>query len=267
MLNYQVISANLPSELNIVLMHGLFGESGNLMNIAKVLQESLNATVVVPDMLSHGLSVKREHMTYSLMAEYVEGLISHLNLNFVVLVGHSMGGKIAMQMIERARHAYLAVVIADIAPVDYPLIHTPIFDAMLHIDNALSAGEIQQRKQADAMLMNAVPEVPLRQFLLKNLKRNNEKQWAWQFGLSQLAGSYPELAQAPLHHGNASDIPCLVIKGGLSDYIQVSAEAAFNARFNDISFKIIQGVGHWLHAEKPQLFTRIITQFIQSKIA
>ena len=265
MLNHQLLLADQAEPLSIVLMHGLFGESGNLMNIAKALHESLDATVVVPDMLSHGLSEHTANLSYSVMAESVEQLIDRLKLDNVVLIGHSMGGKVVMQMAARQKHFYKAVIIADIAPVDYDLVHSPIIESMLEIERAFDSGNITQRKEADQILALSVEAASLRQFLLKNLKRNSNKQWAWQFGLHEIAQGYSQLAKSPSFqaHAKVYDEPCLVIKGGDSNYIKRKHHDAFQLRFSHLKFKVIEGAGHWLHAEKPRLFISLIQQFLR----
>jgi len=273
MLHYQLISDDnsLSNRPCIVLMHGLFGESGNLLNIAKALHHELDLPVLLPDMLNHGRSAHQLPMSYPVMADSVEQLLDYLHLHLdldthlTILLGHSMGGKVAMQMASNKPHHYKAVIVADIAPVDYALIHRPIIEVMQEVEQALRAGWISQRREADKLLAKVVPQASLRQFLLKNLKRSPEKKWGWQFGLNEIAESYPELAKAPsfdLSAGHAcSDAPLLIIKGANSDYIQPDAQAAFAQRFSQIELKIINGAGHWLHADKPQLFINIVLRF------
>ena len=264
MLNYQHFPAAKPNAMNIVLMHGLFGESGNLVGIAKALNTALDANVIVPDMLSHGASPRANAMTYSTLAQAVEQLIEQLQINNIALIGHSMGGKVAMQLAQRQRFNYLAVIVADIAPVDYALVHNPVIESMLKIEHDFKAGRISQRREADEILAETGEPTAVRQFLLKNLKRDANGMWQWQFGLHEIAASYPALAKAPKLNDDDKPFapPCLVIKGANSNYILMSHQADFNARFSDISFKVIQGAGHWLHAEKPRLFVSLISQFL-----
>ncbi|NRA41194.1 MAG: alpha/beta fold hydrolase [Pseudomonadales bacterium] len=267
MLHYQLLPSASQSSTSLILMHGLFGESGNLMNIAKALHQQLDINVILADMINHGASPHSYHMSYIAMAESVEALIDDLHLEHVILLGHSMGGKVAMQMAARATFDYQGLIIADIAPVDYPPLHLPIIEAMQRIEQAFLVGQIRQRREADAMLAEAVGELSLRQFLLKNLKRQADHRWSWQFGLAEIAESYPELAKAPqfdesLHQCFAA--PTLVIKGENSDYVQKASTAAFEQRFSDLQLKVISDAGHWLHAEKPQLFINTVQRYLQS---
>ncbi len=272
-------------QLNIILMHGLFGESSNLMNLAQMLSEQLKANVFSVDMLNHGASPHTTDMSYPSMAESVESLLSivpELNTGLsteldkdlnkldskpIVLIGHSMGGKVAMQMAARQVYSYSAVVIADIAPVDYSLVHLPIIAALKDVDQSFSENTITQRKQAESILANTIEEPALRQFLLKNLKRDVNKRWHWQFGLSEIELCYPELARQPMfEQGSRFNNPCLIIKGGASNYISTDSQEAFELRFSQIDFKVIDGAGHWLHAEKPKLFVSLIARFIKQNV-
>ena len=248
----------------IILMHGLFGESGNLQAIAQSMNKTLNINVIVPDMLNHGRSPHSGKMSYLDMALSVELLIDHLNLVRPILIGHSMGGKIAIQMVANASYEYTACVIVDIAPVDYLPAHLPIIKSMQFIALAFGEQRIYQRREADALLKDAVEQSSLRQFLLKNLKRNAEKQWQWQFGLNEISANYSLIVKPPIFSDKSRVFsnPCLVIKGADSDYIDVASQPQFDRRFSDIQFKIINGAGHWLHSEKPELFCRLIHAFI-----
>lgn len=248
-LNYEVQGKGAP----VVLLHGLFGDLDNLKGLGRELQH--NYQVIYVDLRNHGDSPHTEAMDFALMATDLQQLLQQLNLDAVHLVGHSLGGKVAMEFALRYPHQALSVVAADIAPVAYEAKHHHILDALSGLDLSL----ISSRKEADQALAKSIDTLGVRQFLLKNLRLDDGK-FCWRLNLPALQHNYPTLAGA-VTEGNY-DGPILFIKGGDSDYLLTEHESAIRQRFSTVELKVIEGTGHWLHAEKPQIFNRLVTAFL-----
>lgn len=242
----------------IVLLHGMFGMSDNLLNLAQNLAKDYH--VIIPDLINHGKSPHRDEMTYPLMARDVMAVLDHLKIEHFSIMGHSMGGKVAMQIAHDYSDRVNQLIVADIAPVDYPSRHKKIIAAMFAVKNQ----QITQRREADHILAMYIPEAPLRQFFMKNMHKTAEGCWTWRFGIDEIAAAYPHLCAAPvLRHPVIQN--CLFIKGGGSDYITEEHLPIIRRYFSNPSFKIIDKAGHWLHAEKPQIFNRLVINFFSAK--
>lgn len=248
-LNYE-IQGNGQS---VVLLHGLFGDLDNLKGLGRELQQ--NYQVIYVDLRNHGDSPHTEAMNFALMAADIHRLLQQLQTGPVHIVGHSLGGKVAMEFALRYPEQALSVVAADIAPVAYDPKHHHILDAL----SALDLATITTRKQADQALAEAIDTLGVRQFLLKNLRLDHGSA-SWRLNLSALQHNYPSLSGAVSEGSYAG--PILFIKGGDSDYLLNQHEAAIRQRFSNVELKIIEGTGHWLHAEKPQIFNRLVAAFL-----
>lgn len=243
----------------LVLLHGLFGQANNLLPIARSLAE--NFCVIVPDLRNHGQSFHAPSMSYQEMADDVIALLDHLGVDDFYLLGHSMGGKVAMHIAQMRSQRVAALVCADIAPVDYPFWHSEIINSLQAID----LNSVASRKQVDDTLIAAIPEIEIRQFLLSNLKRRDGS-WYWQFGLQGIADAYAQIASNSLQP-KPVNCPSLFIKGELSDYITEDGVEPIRYYFPTAQFKIISGAGHWLHSQKPEVFTGIVRRFFQARQA
>lgn len=248
-LNYEIQG----SGSSVVLLHGLFGDLDNLKGLGRELQQ--NYQVIYVDLRNHGDSPHSDSMDFAVMAADLQQLLSRLKRDAVHLVGHSLGGKVAMEFALRYPQQALSVVAADIAPVAYEAKHHHILDAL----SALDLGAIHSRKQADQALAKHIDTLGVRQFLLKNL-RLDDGTFCWRLNLLALQHHYPTLAGAVSSGSYAG--PILFIKGGDSDYLLAEHEAAIRQRFSHVELKVIEGTGHWLHAEKPQIFNRLVMAFL-----
>lgn len=240
----------------IVLIHGLFGSYENLGVIARALAGQWQ--VVNLDMRNHGLSGWHDTMSYALMAEDVKETLDHLGLEPVVLLGHSMGGKIAMEFALRYPERVSKLILADISPVQNRPRHLEILSALDSID----LSNLQSRQQADQQLALSVTETGVRQFLLKSLYKKDD-QFRWRFNVKALIANYPQLLEAPPSKGPYTG-PTLFIKGAESDYLLPEHQSLIQQLFPHSKAKVIMGTGHWLHAEKPVAFAKIVTDFLLS---
>lgn len=240
----------------IVLIHGLFGSYENLGVIARALAGQWQ--VINLDMRNHGRSDWHDSMSYALMAEDVKETLDHLGLEQVILLGHSMGGKIAMEFALRYPERVSKLILADISPVQNRPRHLEILSALDGID----LDSLQSRQHADQQLALAITETGVRQFLLKSLYKDGD-QFRWRFNVKALIANYSQLLEAPPSKGPYSG-PTLFIKGAESDYLLPEHQSLIQQLFPHSKAKVIMGTGHWLHAEKPVAFAKIVTDFLLS---
>ena len=250
-LNYKQIGQGS----DVVLIHGLFGSLENLNVIAKPLSEHFCVTNV--DLRNHGLSPHSDEMDYLAMANDIMELMAKLKIQKAHLVGHSMGGKVAMQVALTHSELVNKLVVLDIAPVSYPARHTQIIEAL----NAVKNADIGDRKQADLLMQPYIEELGVRQFLLKSLYKNDAGKFVWRFNLSVLDNKYSTITDN-INANNSCLCETLFIKGNDSDYILAEHREAINSLFKNVSAKIIHGAGHWLHAQKPQAVNKAINDFL-----
>jgi len=257
-LNHRISGAGEP----LVLLHGLFGSLDNLGGIARRLEDQWQIHGL--DLRNHGGSPHTETMDYPAMAADVIAYLDSQGVQQANILGHSMGGKVAMQLALSYPDRVRSVIVADIAPVTYP----PRHDAVLEGMKNLSLDGVDSRKQADAALAGYVELAGVRQFLLKNLERIPDEQpssegevFRWRLNLPVIDACYQNLAAAP--DGQAPyQGPVLFIKGADSAYIQEKHRGAIKNLFPNAELKVIEGTGHWLHAEKADTFAALCRRFL-----
>ena len=254
-INY-TYSANPNSNQLLVLLHGLFGSQDNLSVVARYFKDRVN--VLSLDLPDHGNSDHLASFTLAQCADAILPVIEKHKAEKTTFLGHSLGGKVGMYLALTHPQAIDNLIVADIAPVSYPSRHDAIIKALKDVP----LHTLSSRRDADEHLKGGIPEAGVRQFLLKSLYQNDAKEWRWRFNLSGLADSYENIKSWP-------DIdktfvkPVLFIKGGNSDYIMPSMQGAIAALFPNAKAHVIDNVGHWLHAEKPDVFNRVIEKQIQ----
>lgn len=252
-------SHSLGKGPNLIILHGLFGSGDNWRSVAKALSEHYRVHCL--DLPNHGQSPWTDELNYPAFASAVRDWINANNIDHSLLLGHSMGGKTAMQLALSGDTDWLQkLVIVDIAPRDYPPHHQTIFAALDAID--LSAHS-DRRSVEQALMANGVRDLGIRQFLLKSLYRDDANQLAWRFNLALLKSDYNGIATAPDFDQPYAG-PTLFIKGMNSDYISQDDQSAIEERFPNAKAKLIEGAGHWPHAEKPRAFMRILDGFLGS---
>ncbi len=253
LLNYQ----QLGQGEHIVLIHGLFGSLENLNMVAKDLSQHYCVTSV--DVRNHGGSFHQEGMSYIDLAQDVINLLEVLSIDFCHLLGHSMGGKIAMQIAILFPQRIKKLIVADIAPVEYPAHHLTIIEGLQAIDLA----KVNKRKDADNQLEKYVDDVGVRQFLLRNVAMNEQRQFQFKCNLNNIEQGYPQIMQSNIAQDDQQfSGSTLFIKGGNSNYILAKHQKAIARLFPNAKAKIIQGSGHWLHAEKTVAFNKIVLNFL-----
>ncbi|WP_354624363.1 alpha/beta fold hydrolase [Psychromonas sp. MME2] len=257
LLNYllkpQALNETDQKHGNIFILHGLFGSLSNLSPLAKSLA-SRQQTICV-DLRNHGNSQHSKIMTYDAMANDIFTLADHLDIEHFSIIGHSMGGKVAMSCALQQPQRVNKLVIADIAPVSYDNKHSSVFAGL----NAIRNCKIENKQEADIILSQYVKEAGVRQFLLKSLRLKNN-QYDFQFNLDALSRNYDHICSWP-EYSSAFVNQTLFIKGANSDYINTQSQPVIQRLFPNASGKIIENTGHWLHAEKPDIFNRLVGKF------
>jgi esterase len=254
-LNYQQVGQGK----HIVLIHGLFGSLENLNMVAKSLSQDYCVTSV--DVRNHGNSFHQQGMNYQELAQDVINLLDDLSIEHCHILGHSMGGKIAMKIALSFPERLNKLIVADIAPVKYPAHHLTIIEGLQAIDLT----QVHKRKDADVQLARYVADNGVRPFLLRNLTLNKQGIFQFKCNLDYIALGYEQIMQS-LSEQTSQQFTgdTLFIKGANSDYILPEHQRAITLLFPKAKAKIIQGAGHWLHAEKTVAFNKTVASFLNS---
>ena len=248
-LNYQEKGNGYP----VILIHGMFGSLSNLGNLARCLSNQFR--VISVDLRNHGDSPHDSVFDMATMAEDILYLMDILSLPTAFIVGHSLGGKVGMQLALSHSDRVTKLVVADISPVTYQPRNDPALNGLI----ALSKASIQNRNQAEELLADFISDSQTCAFLLKNLKRNDDR-FVLKLNMNAVIENYgTALVAAP--SGDRFDNPCLFIKGETSAYIQEKHRSIITDMFPNSQVNVISGAGHWLHAEKPKLFNNQVMEF------
>jgi pimeloyl-ACP methyl ester carboxylesterase len=242
----------------VVFCHGLFGQGRNWNGIAKLLTGSHRALLV--DLPHHGRSGWSEDFDYPDVADEVAGLLS--SDDPVTLVGHSMGGKVAMVLALRHQELVARLCVVDIAPVDYG--HTDEFEGYVEAMRGLDLETVERRADADAALADAVPNQTVRDFLLQNLRRDGDG-WRWQANLEVLGDELKTISGWPedqLDGLAPYDGPVLWVAGADSNYVRPEHEEAMTRWFPRHRRVVVKGAGHWVHSQQPEVFTEVLKRFV-----
>ncbi len=240
---------NGEGENAIIILPGLLGSSANWQSIAKRMGQ--RRTVYTLDMRNHGQSPWSDHMNYPAMSDDVAEFISTLDHKKVCLLGHSMGGKVAMRLAFNAPQLIDSLIIADIAPLRYLHDFDDFITAMMNLDLT----SFTRRSDADAALATSVDSPPIRSFLLHNLSfEPNRDAYAWRPNLNVLLNAMPEITGFSLSDTDTFNKPSLFIHGANSDYVTPAGKKLISQHFRGASFNKLENAGHWLHAEQPGAF-------------
>lgn len=241
----------------VVLLHGLFGSGSNLGALSRALQDSFSVYSV--DLPNHGDSDWLEEADLATIASALADWLAHRGLARARFVGHSLGGKVAMQLALAQPDRVAALVVADIAPVAYPPHHDTVFAAL----DAVAAAQCSSRQAAAEIMAQHLQEEQVIQFLLSNLRRDGAAGiYRWRFNLEGLKRGYAAVRAEPAGH-RAFPGPVLFIKGGDSDYIRAEHRSHILSLFPAAEMKIMPGCGHWLHVQRPSLFNSLVGRFLR----
>jgi esterase len=252
-LHYQVQGQGSP----LVILHGFLGSLDNWHTASKRLSESFK--VYSLDLRNHGQSLHNELMSYPIMAEDLLEFLDEENLAEANLLGHSMGGKVVMQLATEHAERVSKLVVVDIAPKAYPPSQRPLLEALRKIDlkKFKSFGEI------DAVLTPAVHDDTTRRFLIKNLAREPTTGFRWKIDLDAIINNYDELTRS-ISAKNKLNKPTCFIRAGRSKYIQGEDIGEIVEIFPQAQIVTIPEAGHWVHVDAAEKFLRIVTDFLKS---
>jgi esterase len=239
----------------IVILHGLFGSSDNWLTQAKLLSSEYKVYTV--DLRNHGQSPHDNEFTYQAMVEDLRELFEELSLSDVTLIGHSMGGKAAMNFALAYPSKVERLVVVDIAPRVYDLEHYVIADGLA----AIPINEITSRNEAEEALKNYVSDSGTRQFLLKNLQRKAEGGFTWKINLPVIRQQLSNIGVDLLIEGKFSK-PTLFVRGANSSYV-LDADLKKIKDIFPASIVKTMDTGHWVQAEKPQEFVQEVTSWLK----
>jgi pimeloyl-ACP methyl ester carboxylesterase len=248
----------------LVILHGLLGMSDNWITIGKSLAE--HYSVWIPDQRNHGRSPHHPVHTYETLAGDLKTFLQDHSIEKPIIVGHSMGGKVAMHFAGLYPDSISSLVVVDIAPVSYlersgarRSEHRIILETMAGMNLKL----VKTRTEAEDMLATAIPSIRIRQFILKNLSRNESGEFVWHCNVPVLLESLDGIMGSAGHtEPSALTSKTLFIRGALSDYIRPEDEPGIHSLFPGAELITIQGAGHWVHAEQPSLFLDAILGFL-----
>ena len=240
-----------------VILHGFLGMADNWKTLGTQWSEN-GFQVHLLDQRNHGRSFHTDGFDYNEMAQDVKRYCEEHQLENIVLLGHSMGGKVSMRCAVLFPGLIDKLIIADIAPKTYPPHHSDIIHALQSVD----LESLKSRSDADESLGKGIKDFGTRQFLLKSLYRSSKNTYDWRFNLPALA-----IAQSNVGTHDAIEqpikIPTLFIRGGDSGYILDTDKPAIDHAFAKAELHTIANAGHWLHAEQPEEFNKLVEKFVK----
>lgn len=241
----------------LLILHGFLGMSDNWKTLgAQFASEGFQVHLL--DLRNHGRSFHSDEFSYEIMSQDVYDYCKANNLEKVSIIGHSMGGKVAMLFATNYPEMVTKLIIADIGPKFYPQHHQDILAGL----NAVDFTKKPSRSEVEAILAPYIPDFGTRQFLLKNLYWLEPEQLAFRFNLAVFNKKIEEIGK-PLPEKSCFNKPALFIRGGNSNYILDADFESIKSHFPLVTFKTIPDVGHWLHAENPKVFYEIVISFLK----
>lgn len=252
----------------VVWCHGVFGQGKNFTRVAKdlVAGDPARWRCVLVDLPDHGRSPWTDEFSYPMMAASVARLIERVSPGRPAhLLGHSMGGKVAMRTALDRPELLASLIVVDMAPVASANLG---LEPMTRAMRSLDLRALTTRRQAEAQLSVGVPDPTVRQFLLQNLRHDVHaepgRQWHWQMNLDLLDAQLPRVAGWPDPGPRHWDGPVLWVSGERSHYVRDAYQPAMAALFPGVHRARIKNAGHWVHADQPEIFVQVVRHFLES---
>ena len=240
----------------LIILHGFLGSLDNWHTLSTLWSKNGIAVYAV-DLRNHGRSPHTEHHSIDLMVDDLKDFMNEHHLSSATILGHSMGGKVAMQFALTFPEMVDKLIVADIAPKKYKPGHDNVFKAIFNVD----LDSIKTRKEAEEAMISFLPDFGTRQFILKNMERNDEGKYSWKFNLETLFKEYDEVTKE-IQPENTFSGETLFIRGGLSKYIRDNDIETIKNIFPNSRIVTIENAGHWLHADKPEDFSKLVLDFL-----
>ncbi|MFB6316938.1 alpha/beta fold hydrolase [Saccharicrinis sp. FJH54] len=248
-----------------VILHGLYGMSDNWMSIVRKMEDEYQ--FILPDLRNHGRSEFSSNHTYDAMVNDLVELLDDLGLNKIILLGHSMGGKVAMRFALKYPDRISKLIIVDIAPKNYSNAtnfgketanHTDIINTLM--SHALEG--VSSREDIDALFSKDLPDPNLRSFLLKNIERNKDGKFTWQINLPVLKESLPGILDGFDNVKGENNTDVLFIRGERSPYIHPDDLFYIKKYFPNAELVTVKDAGHWVHVQQPRILINTIRFFL-----
>ncbi|MBI1768542.1 MAG: alpha/beta fold hydrolase [Bacteroidetes bacterium] len=241
----------------LIILHGLLGSSDNWHSLGRLFAE--NFSVYLVDQRNHGQSPHSDEINYKLMTEDLEDFMKENKIERAHLIGHSMGGKTAMNFAVRNPSMVDKLIVVDIVPKYYVVRHDRLIEGM----KAIPLDEITSRSEAEVILSGYEPDTAVRQFLLKNLARNDEGKFIWRPNLHAIDEHLDEIGEGMVYQGSFNG-ESLFINGERSNYFADGDRELIMQLFPRARF-VSLNTGHWVQAEKPQEFAQNVLNFLNGK--
>ncbi len=252
-LNFKIYGEGFP----ILIMHGLLGSLDNWQSVAKSLAEE--NMIITIDLRNHGRSMHSPVFNYQAMVDDVLAFLEEQHIFRTHVLGHSMGGKVAMYFALQNADFVEKLIVADIAPIQYIAHHEDVFKGL----SAVPLPSIQSRQEAETILAAYLKEESVIQFLMKGLYRKDDNQFSWRFNLNDIIINYENILSFESKDGAIFEGQTLFIRGEKSNYIQDKDRSQMLKMFPNMQLETILGAGHWLHAEKPKEFIDLVKEFLK----
>ncbi|MCC5811650.1 MAG: alpha/beta fold hydrolase [Ectothiorhodospiraceae bacterium] len=242
----------------LIVLHGLYGSGNNWKRIATTLENDHRLYLV--DLRNHGQSPHHPEVGYTAMAADLLALMEELELEQADVLGHSMGGKVAMTLALQHPERIRRLVVADVSPVTYP--NSGEHERLLGALQRMNLQQLGSRRGADHDLESEIPSAGIRQFLLTNLEKRDGA-WQWRIPLDILSRGLETIRGFPDLPGSFAG-PALFLYGENSDYVRPADHDVIRKRFPEVRFQCMAGCGHWLHAEDPEAFVAAVSAFLDT---
>ena len=253
-LHYKIYGTGQP----VIIMHGLFGMGDNWRTIARMMESQCQSIVV--DMRNHGRSPHDPVMNFEVMADDILELMDDLGLAHATLLGHSMGGKVAMHFALHHPERVTGLIVVDIAPKIYPPHHTAVIEAISSVDFEQMQDRSSIEQAMAAYLGNDQSTI---QFLMKNISRDEDGRLEWKPNMPVIIEAYQNLME-DIGHPLPFDGPSLFVRGERSRYISDSDLPRIKSLFPATDLIAVPDAGHWVHADAPEALVRILTDFLEN---
>jgi esterase len=240
---------------SLIILHGLLGSSDNWHTLGKLFAETFSVYII--DQRNHGQSPHSDEFNYRVLTEDLEEFIKENKIEKPHIIGHSMGGKTAMNFAVKNPNEVDKLIVVDIVPKKYVVRHDRLIEGM----KAIPLGEITSRAEAEVALAGYEPDPAVRQFLLKNLARNNEGKFIWKVNLPSIDQHLQETGDGMIYKGSFTG-PTLFINGKKSDYYKEGDDGVIKKVFPNAQIASLE-TGHWVQAEKPQEFSQMVLRFLK----
>jgi len=254
LLHSQIFGSGKP----LLILHGFLGMSDNWKTLGNQYAEN-GFEVHLLDQRNHGKSFQSNEFNYDLLIEDLKYYMTHHNIEKAIILGHSMGGKTAMQFACTYPEKVEKLLIADIAPKYYPPHHQPIINAL----NKINVSELSSRTEADEQLSKYIKDFGTRQFLLKNLYWKEKGKLDFRFNLDVLTDKMEEVGENISTTASYAG-PTLFLRGDKSEYIAIDDYPLIKRHFPNAIIEVVEKAGHWLHAENPKQFYELSYNFMIS---